>query len=397
MPTAGQLASTLARFTDQAYAGWSGTRFTAADALWSTPGGAASFSEELGVALLAESLQRGTWQVIFPLWTDALARQQNRSPETQIELATSAYVGGVRDYLRSLRARKAAQAQKAADLVSASDVALVSVQGLVPLVLDHGSPALQQSCLGFLTAARDLQKLDMAAGLGLLEALVDWTECVGAAEPVTKTLNDLVAKRILPAVRTTDAGVFLESTSGSSDVAGNVRCGSLLLRAGPVISSTLASAVGRGLLTASLGLADADGILPKALTLDAGRVSARSGSLVPESIYRLLPIDRLIAREVPLARQLGSGSWIWTSARITALESTDTGLRLVLGYPAGIAHHFVIQGIRPFTKVQLHGIAWHSDPTYYKYSDGWSYEPSTRTFSMKLTGKSDQEELVITY
>jgi hypothetical protein len=397
MPTADQVQSALAGFTDKAYAGWSGARFTAASALWAMPDGNAGFSEDIGAALLAESIQRGTWQTVLPLWTDALARQQARAPDAQLDLATSTYVGGVRDYLRSLRARKAVQVQKATGLLASSDVGLLSLQGLVPLLLDHGTPELQQSCLGFLTAARDPSRLDMAAGLGLLEALVDWSDYAGAAEPITRALNDLATKRILPAVRTTDAGVFLESAGGSSDVAGSIRCGSLLLRAGPLVSSTLASAVGRGLLTASLGLADADGMLPKAVTLDAGRVTARTGALPPEGIYRFLPTDRFLAREIPLYRQLGSGSWLWTSARILSLESTDSGFSVTLGYPAGIAHHFVIQGIRAFAKVQMHGIAWHADPTYYKYSDGWSYEPSTQTFSAKLTGKSDREEIVVTY
>jgi hypothetical protein len=397
MSTPEQVQQAIAQFTDRAYAGWSGTRFSAADSLWSMPGGITGFSEDIGVALLAESIARGTWQTILPLWTNALTRQQGRSPDAQLESTTSAYVGGVRDYLRSLRVRKAAQVQKAADLLSASDAALLSLQGLVPLLLDHGSPTLQQSCLGFLTAARDLQKLDMASSLGLLEALVDWNQYAGAAEPVTKTLDVLVAKRLLPAVRATDAGVFLETSSGSSDVADGIRCGSLLLRAGPVISSTLASAVGRSLLAASLGLADADGVLPQSVMLQAGRVSTRTGSLAPEAVYRLLPTDRLVAREVPLYGRLGSGSWIWTSARIAAFESTDSGLRVSLGYPAGVAHHLVIQGIRPFTKVQMHGIAWHADPSYFKYSDGWSYDPAAQTFSAKLTGKSDQEEILITY
>ena len=45
----------------------------------------------------------------------------------------------------------------------------------------------------------------------------------------------------------------------------------------------------------------------------------------------------------------------------------------------------------------MHGIPWHSDPSYAKYSDGWDYDPQTQTLFMKLTGKQDKEEVDFTF
>jgi len=60
---------------------------------------------------------------------------------------------------------------------------------------------------------------------------------------------------------------------------------------------------------------------------------ARQGTLAPESVYSLLPLDRRVPREVPLSRQLGAGTWIWTAARIVSVEGSAAEARLVLAYP----------------------------------------------------------------
>ena len=61
----------------------------------------------------------------------------------------------------------------------------------------------------------------------------------------------------------------------------------------------------------------------------------------------------------------------------------------------GIPFHAIIRGIAPFTLLKLHGIPWHSDPSYFKYSDGWTYDPKTRTLALKITGRADQETIDI--
>ena len=126
-------------------------------------------------------------------------------------------------------------------------------------------------------------------------------------------------------------------------------------------------------------------------------MSKREGALGPETVYVFLPLDRRTPREVPLTRQIGPGAWIWTSATIVTAQSNASQTTLILGYPAGISHNVVIKGMRPFTLVRLHGTAWHTDPTYYKYSAGWSYDSTTGTFFLKITGKTDQEEIDIVY
>ena len=357
------------------------------------PDGSAGFSEDIGAALLAEAIARGSWQQYLPVWSAALALQQKRSPDAQLAFSTSTYIGGVRDYARSLRARTAGLIDKAQALLAKQDDALLSIPGLIPLLLDHGSPEVLKAAAAFLES-RSGARLDPALSTGLLESLLDYDQLVDAGDAVSRALKETVDRGIMPRVSTADAGVYLDSGNGTVDVRGSIRGGALLIRAGAVIPSSLASAVGRGLVASALSFADEAGVLPGTLKLASGRVTGHAGALPPESVYALLPLDRYLPREIPLP-QLGQGAWIWTAARVISAAKTGGQITLVLGYPQGIAHNFILQGVKPFSLVHLHGIPWHTDPTYFKYSDGWAYDSTTQTFYVKLTGKLDHEELDI--
>jgi hypothetical protein len=114
-------------------------------------------------------------------------------------------------------------------------------------------------------------------------------------------------------------------------------------------------------------------------------------------VYALLSFDRRVPREISLSRQWGAGSWIWTSARLVSAAGSSAESRLLLAYPVGIPHHLAIQGVGPFAQIRLHGIAWRTDPAYAKYSDGWAYDSVSRTLFLKLTGRTEQEEIDIRY
>jgi hypothetical protein len=396
MPSEDRLQVALAAYADAAYRGWTMSRYLAADARWQLADGSPGFSEDIGVGLLAESIARGTWQQAFPLWSDALALQQRRAPQAALELTTSAYVGGVRDFVKSLDGRTVQQLEQVRAQLERSDNRLLLTPGLVTLLADHSDPDLLQKAGAFL-AGRTPSGMDVPTVTGLVEALLDYAQVVRWDDTLVRLLKDAINRRILPAVRATNAGVFLETDSGRSDLQRSVICGTLLLRAGTLIDSSLAGAVGRGLIASGLSLADDKGILPATLVLSGGRISSRSGFLLPESIYPMLPLARFVPSETPLAAQLGPGSWVWTSARLATAAASASAAALVFSYPAGVPYHLVLRGIRPFAQLKLHGIPWHSDPSYFKYSDGWAYDAGSETLFMKVTGKSDREEIDISW
>ncbi len=402
LASADQMQAAVSRFVDAAYSGWTVTRYSAQDALWKMPDGGARFSDDIGMCLFAESLHRGTLDQFMPVWSAAIAKQQDRVPGQRLALRSSPYAGNVRDYLRALQSDAAADTDRARALLAKSDPSLFAIGGILTLLADHGTPDQLQAARTLMTGVSPAG-LDMGTALGLLDGLLDYARATGAGaqsaenrDPV-RAARELIDKRILPSVRRTDDGLFLESTPGQSDVRNDVRCGSLLLRAGTALDYSRAGAVGRALLVASLGLGDAAGLLPAALTLASGRVAARAGVLAAESVYELLPLDRYLPREVPLSAQLGQGAWLWTAARLVSVTGSDAEATLVVSYPVGVPHFMAIVGLRPFTQIRLHSIPWHSDPSYAKYSDGWTYDAGSRTLYLKLKGRAAQEEIDIRF
>jgi len=396
MPSEDRLQATLARYADAAYQGWSMSRYLAADARWQLADGTLGFSEDIGIGLLAESIARGTWQRMIPLWSTAVAQQQRRAPQAALSFTTSAYMGGTRDFAKAFQERTAQQVVQVRALLERSDDHLLLLRGVVTLLADHASPDLLQKTGAFL-AGRTPSSMDIPAAAGLVGVLLDYSRVVRSDDALVRLLKDAIERRILPAVRTTSAGVFLDTDSGRSDLQTSIRCGVLLLRAGTVVGSSLATAVGRGLVTSGLSLADEKGILPATLGLAGGRISSRDGFLAPESIYPMLPLGRFVPLETSLAGQLGPGSWVWTSARLASATGSSLGAALVFSYPPGVPYHLVLQGIRPFAQLKLHGIPWHADPTYFKYSNGWAYDAGSQTLFMKVTGKTDTEEIDIAW
>ena len=402
LPTEDQMQAAVAKYVDAAYAGWTGTRYSAENGLWKMPDGSARFSDEIGVGLLAESLYRGMMDRFLPIWSDAVARQQDRLPGQKLALRTSAYAGNVRDFLHGLQSDAAADVDRARVLIAKSDPSLFGMDGISTLLADHGTPNQLRAAQTLMTGV-STTGLDTPAALGLLDGLLDSAQepGAGAAEErrrdAARAARELIDKRILPSVHSTDAGAFLDSTPGQSVVKDDLLCGSLLLRAGSVLDYSRAAAIGRSLVVASLGLADDSGLLPGTLTLASGRVVARAGVLAAESAYELLPLDRYLPREIPLSSQLGPGAWLWTAARLVSITGSDAAVSMVVAYPVGVSHYMAIQGLRPFTQIRLHSIPWHSDPSYAKYSDGWAYDVVSRTLYLKLKGRAAQEEIDIRF
>ncbi|MGA2762441.1 MAG: hypothetical protein ABSG17_03655 [Spirochaetia bacterium] len=393
-----QMAASLARFADSAYAGWTLSRYSLNDGTWRMADGRQGFSEDIGTALLAEAVARGTFKDMVRTWSHALDDQLSANPGLPLAYSTCVYTGMVRDFARQLRAGEGADTARLKALVAQADPSLLARPGVMVSLLDKGGPTLAKSALVSLSGL-DPARLPTPALLNLLEALEDYAQLLGDDAGVAQVAGDLIDKRLMPfLVATSEGSVFLGSKGGASvDVKLSIRCGSLLVRAGSLFQRRASGAFGRSLIASSLSLAADDGFLPASLTLASGHIASRDGVLAPESAYPFLPLARHLPREIPLYRLMGSGCWVWTAADLVSADQTDGDVKLVFSYPAGVPHHLVFRGVRPFSQIRLHGIPWHSDPSYVAYSDGWSYDDATRTLTMKITGRKDTEEVDFTF
>ncbi len=394
--TAGDLSAALAGFADAAWAAWSGPRL--APGGWRAPDGTVAFDGRIATALLAESVGRGAYQKLRSLISEAGAAELRAGTAPLARLTFSAYVGGVREYVRRAAAAAPAEAGRVRELLSRSDPSLLEAEGLVVSLLDHGPADLVTGIAAF-AAGRDPGELSPAAVLGALETLLDYALHVERSDGTVQACRALVNARLLPAIRRTGSGIFLQTAAQDTvDVRLSLRCGALLARAGSEMDLPLAAAAGRSLLASALSLQGEGAVLPARLALAGDRVASREGALPPEAVYALLPIaGQPLAREVPLASQLAPGSWILTAAQEVSVEKTDGGAKIALRFPVGLPHYAAVKGIGPFTEVRMHGIPWRPAPDYAQYSDGYFYDAPARTLYLKLTGRVETEEIIVTW
>jgi hypothetical protein len=386
----------VSRFSDAAYAGWSQKRLSADRLTWVCPDGKYRFVEDIGPALISESISRGAFPQSRALFADALAERMRADPEASLSLSASAYTGNTRDYLRRLQARVPVELDRVRRLLAAKDPS-VFTPGIVAFLLDHAQPSLLEDLHDFLLA-QDPARADTAAATGMLDAFLDYDSLVASRASERRKFGQLIDRALMPRLRNTDAGVFLASGSGNTvALAGSLRCGTLFIRAGATLEKPAVAATGRGLVVSALAQLQETGFLPSEIEISPEGVSRRRGGLAPEELYGSLAAGELFPREIPLARSLGQGAWIYTAADMAMEDSSASGFTMALSFPVGLAHYLVIQGVKPFSQLRLHGIPWRPDPSYFQYTDGYSYDAASRTLSMKITPRQAREEVAVIY
>jgi len=386
-------------FLDEAWRGWTTTRRSPDGTLWQGADGRFVFNEELGPALLAEALVRGEYPAERVRIAAALSRQLRQAPDSVQSAAASAFVGSLREHVRRVRATEAPGIERIRALLAGRDPALFLVPGLIPFVLDHGPFNLVQETI---TLAGTLRagSLEPATALGVLEAYLDYDRYAAAGATMAGRSREVVQKRLVPSIRKTDTGLFLETSAGSVDTVVSLRCGSLLVRAGSALDDAQFTAIGRTLVASVVALGRPGAFLPGTLarTGSTARLpDGAAGEVAPESVYRFVAADRHLPREIPLHLDVGPGTWLWTAADLVAAEASPTGLGLTVAFPAGQSHYLVVDGVPSIAALELHGTAWRPAADYAQYSDGWAYDAAEQLLFVKLTGRAGTERIVIRY
>jgi len=63
-----------------------------------------------------------------------------------------------------------------------------------------------------------------------------------------------------------------------------------------------------------------------------------------------------------------------------------------------MSHFMIIRGVRPFIRIQLHGMDWRTDSQFERYdSSGWVYYPEEQTLIVKLKHRVTTENIRIIY
>jgi hypothetical protein len=92
----------------------------------------------------------------------------------------------------------------------------------------------------------------------------------------------------------------------------------------------------------------------------------------------------------------GINGWAWTAVSSIAVTQNGNITDIAVTFPIGETHYMILRGIRPFTKIQLYGIDYRTDPQFERYdSSGWSYSSSEQSLLLKVKHQQTVEHIVI--
>lgn len=389
LPDAAAYSKAVKGYLDKAWKGWTKERFNAKAGTWQMREGSPSFSQSIVASIVAESLARGSYANWFPDMAKVVSDHSQG-----ITLETTPYFGSLIHAYNAYAPSAESTLKKDQALLGKSGSAALETQGLLKFLTDHGSKSDVQALLGKIQSAQP-KKLSTALSLlgdDLEAASLGYTGGGYASQAVR-----LIDRRVLPAIIHTRSGFFLQSSSGTADVADSVYAGSLLIRAGNKLKNATFAGIGRQLVLSSLSLSDGQGFLPGRLTITGDSVAGTEGFLAPERVYPWITNDAYYPHAISLAAKLGRGTWAWAASTISSVDATKNEVAITFDYPAGAIEHIVLHGIKPFKEIKLYGTPWHAARSFERYRAGWFYDPKDKTLFVKLDHRKQKETIDIIY
>jgi len=196
--------------------------------------------------------------------------------------------------------------------------------------------------------------------------------------------------------------------NGAVDTRFNLLLGNALRAYGEATGNKEWAAIGRSVVISVLRSADAKGSVSTKLIfsgdadLSTGTFSERldknsaaPGRIDAQTIYDILQPSGYYPHAINESPAM-FGVWIWTaSPRIEANYKSNV-LELNVTFPIDKAHYLIIRGIRPFSKIQIRGMDYRTDPRYETYnSPGWAYSAAEQSLMVKLAHRSTVETIKI--
>ncbi|MEE0133508.1 MAG: hypothetical protein U0I22_06880 [Treponema sp.] len=91
--------------------------------------------------------------------------------------------------------------------------------------------------------------------------------------------------------------------------------------------------------------------------------------------------------------------WAWTIARDIGFTKNSSGdVTLTIDFPQGETNHSIINGVKPFRRIDIYDIAFRTDPKFESYnSSGYVYNAETQTMFLKSLHKVQRETIKLYY
>lgn len=378
-------------YIDIAYRGWSDTRFNGGSGTWSRLGATPSFDEHILTAYLAEAWYRDDYTGAF----NDMRRAADQHP-TEVGLLSSPFLGDLNAVRSRFLESDSARANELLRRVRNNDVGVFRTPHILQFARDRAGSELFQGLMA-MAERIDPRELDMPTAIGVLRAAIESRELGAGVATAMSRFFTIAEERILTEIVRVEEGFFLRTGAGQIELEQSVRAGVLLNELGEIQDNAVFRRAGRNLVSSALSLADQEGFLPRVLFLRSNELHGSEGAIGPEALYEDIHENPNYPYFISLHDELGPGSWVYTIADFGPIEHTSNETRFTIRYPRNRTHYIIMQGIAPFSEMELFGQVWRNDPFFEAYIKGRNYVESSRTLLIKYNDNSVQRDIVIRY
>jgi hypothetical protein len=287
-----------------------------------------------------------------------------------------------------------------------NNAAVFEFPSLVPYLIDRGSSLLLKDLTRF-AGTVDTTAITAFQAAGILEAMTDFALYASDQTNTLLPLADTCERKLKSSFVLIGDALYISDDGKTVDTLSSLRVASILIDYGK--SSSLRTSwrnAGNLLLHSIVSFADEDGNIPSQLAISEGDTqtartavpSRDSKTIDPSVVYPVVATTNTwYPHELSLAREIGAGTWAWTSAEsVKVSNASDGALRITTKFPQGETHYMVIRGIKPFYRIVIYGMDFRTDPRFESYnSSGYRYNEETQTLFLKMRHKTDYEDILI--
>jgi hypothetical protein len=316
-------------------------------------------------AFLSEALTRGNF---MPAVNSIPGNFINSPRHSYI---SSVFLGGMTAAYRSFISLENEKLNLITRLTRERSLAIFQESHILDYLFSRGYTAIANEIIEIINNAEP-QMLTADYCAGLLEAFSDlrrWRpEANNPIEHLTEQILFLVSENLN---RDNENDLVLASFSGTSNFEYSLRLGKALVYWADTTKNTEWLGIGRSLVLSAI-------------------TSGNAGRL-----HDILKPADFTPRAAWLTNE---GHWAWTASQNVRASYIDGNLNLAFSFPANNSHYVMIRGVRPFIRIQIHGMDWRSDSQFERYdSSGWVYYPQDQVLVLKLRHRLTVENVRIIY
>ena len=318
-------------------------------------------------AYLGESLRQGKFA---PSIASIPRNFMNGSRRTH---QSSVYLGSMAAAYRSFTAAEREKSESISRLIRDESMDILKEEHILDYLLSRNNDAIANNALELIRNI-DPETLTPWHLPGLLEAWSDFSRWhLPGDNPAERFIDTIIQFTTEHIQRDPEKDLVFVPPAGERDTEFSLRLGKALAAWAEGTGNTDWAAVGRSLVLSAL----------------------TSGGIGSAELYRILsPGDYY-----PRATKLPIGSlWAWTASPSVSAANVGVDVDITVSFPENTTHFMMIRGVRPFVKLQIHGIDFRSDSQFERYdSSGWVYYQQDQVLVVKLKHRAPSETVRIVY